>query len=159
MKCSTSLVILSFVFLVGLVSVHCERSDHRCGPNVGNPPCGDGRCCSIHGWCGGGASYCQGGNCDYQCWTVADETSLPRAILRNNNRNNNDAINEIISEPLFNGMFKHRKDCPSQGFYSYEAFVTAASSFPGFGTTGDVVTRKRELAAFLGQISAATTGN
>ena len=31
-------------------------------------------------------------------------------------------------------------------------------SFGGFGTTGDVNTRKRELAAFLAQTSHETTG-
>lgn len=160
MKFATTIVIFSCALVLGFVSVHCERSDHRCGPSVGNPPCGNGRCCSIHGWCGGAASYCRGGNCDYQCWALARGTSFPRAMTlrNNNNKNNNNAVSELISETLFGEMFKHRKDCPSKGFYTYEAFVDAASSFPSFGSTGDVATRKRELAAFLGQISEATTG-
>lgn len=29
-----------------------EREDHRCGPKAGGEPCGPGRCCSVHGWCG-----------------------------------------------------------------------------------------------------------
>ncbi|RLN13285.1 putative chitinase [Panicum miliaceum] len=44
----------------------------------------------------------------------------------------------------------HRNDgrCPARGFYTYyDAFVTAAGAFPGFGTTGDADTRKREVAA------------
>ncbi|GMN47061.1 hypothetical protein TIFTF001_016242 [Ficus carica] len=49
------------------------------------------------------------------------------------------------------------KDCPSQGFYSYDAFITTAASFPGFCSTGDVATRKRELTALLAQTSQATT--
>jgi chitinase len=64
----------------------------------------------------------------------------------------------MISESVFNEMFKHRKDCPSRGFYSYEAFIIAAGSFPGFCTTGNVLTRTRELAAFLSQTSQATAG-
>ena len=55
-------------------------------------------------------------------------------------------------------MFKHKKDCPSRGFYSYDAFIIATTSFPHFGTTGDITTRKRELAAFFAQTSLATTG-
>nr|AAO17294.1 chitinase [Ficus carica] len=147
-----TLTILSLGFLFGIISVYCERSDHRCGPNYGNPGCSEGRCCSVHGWCGGGANYCSGGNCDYQCWVY-----LSRSPLLNNN-NNVASVRNIVSESLFNEMFKHRKDCPSQGFYSYDAFITAATSFPGFCSTGDVATRKRELAAFLAQTSQATTG-
>ena len=57
-------------------------------------------------------------------------------------------------------MLKYRNDarCPSNGFYTYDAFITAAQSFNGFGTTGDLDTRKRELAAFFGQTSHETTG-
>ncbi|MBA0653341.1 hypothetical protein Goklo_020529 [Gossypium klotzschianum] len=36
--------------------------------------------------------------------------------------------------------------------------ITTARSFNGFGTTGDLTTRKRELAAFLAQTSHETTG-
>jgi chitinase len=58
-------------------------------------------------------------------------------------------------------MLKHRNDggCPAKGFYTYDAFISAAKAFPGFGTTGDVATRKREIAAFFGQTSHETTGS
>lgn len=47
----------------------------------------------------------------------------------------------------------------SNGFYSYAAFIAAAAAFPGFGTSSlDPAANKRELAAFLGQISHETTG-
>ncbi|KAK7264502.1 hypothetical protein RJT34_32111 [Clitoria ternatea] len=57
-------------------------------------------------------------------------------------------------------MLKHRNDnaCPARGFYTYDAFISAAKSFPDLGTTGDTVTRKREIAAFFGQTSHQTTG-
>ncbi|XP_062112790.1 mulatexin-like [Humulus lupulus] len=74
-----------------------------------------------------------------------------RAFLRHNKLT--DHYNRIYSN-----MFKHRKDCPSQEFYNYDSFIIAVSSFPDFGTTGDVVTRKRELAAFFAHTSHATTG-
>ncbi|OWM66490.1 hypothetical protein CDL15_Pgr013707 [Punica granatum] len=46
-------------------------------------------------------------------------------------------------------MLKHRNDaaCPTKGFYTYDAFIAAAKSFCSFGTTGDIDTRKREIAA------------
>ncbi|KAI4327817.1 hypothetical protein L6164_020234 [Bauhinia variegata] len=71
-----------------------------------------------------------------------------------------DGVGSIISASQFNKMLNHRKDkdCESKGFYTYEAFITAARSFRGFGTTGDISTRKREIAAFLGQTSHQTNG-
>nr|AHZ57097.1 latex protein MLX56-7 [Morus alba var. alba] len=125
-----------------------ERPDHRCGSDLGNPPCDPGRCCSIHNWCGSTAAYCSGSNCQYQCWE-----SLLSALIPNGNN----AISKIISKSVFDEMFKHMKDCPSRGFYSYDAFIIATTSFPHFGTTGDITTRKRELAAFFAQTSLATT--
>ncbi|KAK4278158.1 hypothetical protein QN277_016044 [Acacia crassicarpa] len=66
----------------------------------------------------------------------------------------------IISKDTFNKMLKHRNDniCPAKGFYTYEAFIQAAKSFPAFGNTGNVTMRKREVAAFLGQTSHETSG-
>jgi len=66
----------------------------------------------------------------------------------------------IISEDVFNAMFLHKDDtaCPAQNFYSYNSFITAAKRFPRFGKTGNLTTRKREIAAFLAQISHETTG-
>ena len=51
---------------------------------------------------------------------------------------------EILSESTFNTMFPNRN-----GFYTYDALIAAAATFPGLGTTGDGDTRKREVAAFL----------
>ena len=70
------------------------------------------------------------------------------------------SVASIISESLFNQMLLHRNKpaCPASGFYTYSAFVAAANSFPGFGTTGSPDAQKRELAAFLAQTSHETTG-
>lgn len=47
----------------------------------------------------------------------------------------------------------------SNGFYTYSAFLAAAAAFPSFGTSStDAAANKRELAAFLAQISHETTG-
>ncbi|KAF8011300.1 hypothetical protein BT93_J1801 [Corymbia citriodora subsp. variegata] len=69
-------------------------------------------------------------------------------------------VSGLISQELFNEMLKHRNDanCPGKGFYTYDAFITAAKSFAEFGVTGDTDTRKREIAAFLAQTSHETTG-
>ncbi|GKV21935.1 hypothetical protein SLEP1_g31857 [Rubroshorea leprosula] len=69
-------------------------------------------------------------------------------------------ITPLISRGLFNEMLKHRNDaaCPTKGFYTYDAFIAAANSFGAFGTTSDIDTQKREIAAFLDQTSHETTG-
>ncbi|MBA0760263.1 hypothetical protein Gotri_023020, partial [Gossypium trilobum] len=57
-------------------------------------------------------------------------------------------------------MLLHGNDraCLASGFYTYDAFIAAASSFPAFATTGDQATHKREIAAFLAQTAHETTG-
>uniref|UniRef100_A0A6N2MLI9 Glycoside hydrolase family 19 catalytic domain-containing protein n=1 Tax=Salix viminalis TaxID=40686 RepID=A0A6N2MLI9_SALVM len=57
-------------------------------------------------------------------------------------------------------MLKYRNDgrCLGNGVYTYDAFISAARSFSGFGTSGDDTARRRELSAFLAQTSHETTG-
>lgn len=48
--------------------------------------------------------------------------------------------------------------CTGGGFYSYDAFIQAAAAFPQFAATGSDNVNRRELAAFLAQVSHETTG-
>jgi chitinase len=50
-------------------------------------------------------------------------------------------------------MFPNRS-----GFSTYDALVAAAATFPGLATTRDADTRKREVAAFLANVSHETVG-
>ena len=59
----------------------------------------------------------------------------------------------ILSRSVFDTMFPNRS-----GFYTYDALVAAAATFPGLATTGDADTRKREVAAFLANVSHETGG-
>ncbi|RKH37174.1 RICIN domain-containing protein [Corallococcus llansteffanensis] len=59
----------------------------------------------------------------------------------------------ILTRDTFNAMFPSRN-----AFYSYDALVAAAAGFPGLATTGDTDTRKREVAAFLANVSHETGG-
>ncbi|CAN1236430.1 Chitinase 10 [Linum grandiflorum] len=65
----------------------------------------------------------------------------------------------LITKDLYNSIFLHKDDpaCPGKDFYTYESFVRAARCFPKFGATGSPATRRREVAAFLAQISHETT--
>ncbi|KAJ9189453.1 hypothetical protein P3X46_000746 [Hevea brasiliensis] len=122
-----------------LASLLLGTSAEQCGRQAGGALCPGGLCCSQFGWCGNTPDYC-GATCQSQCGD-GDLTS-------------------IISRATFNQMLKHRNDggCPAKGFYTYDAFISAAKAFPTFGTTGDVATRKREIAAFFAQTSHETTG-
>ncbi|WP_223642882.1 RICIN domain-containing protein [Corallococcus sp. EGB] len=59
----------------------------------------------------------------------------------------------ILTRDTFNTMFPNRN-----GFYTYDALIAAANTFPGLATTGDTDTRKREVAAFLANASHETGG-
>uniref|UniRef100_A0A1D1XP70 chitinase n=1 Tax=Anthurium amnicola TaxID=1678845 RepID=A0A1D1XP70_9ARAE len=67
---------------------------------------------------------------------------------------------DIVNEKIYNSLFLHKDDnaCPAKGFYPYSAFAEATSRFLSFGAVGSPATRKREVAAFLAQISHETTG-
>ncbi|MCI35562.1 class I chitinase, partial [Trifolium medium] len=69
-------------------------------------------------------------------------------------------LGSLISRDTFNNMLKHRDDngCQGKGFYTYDAFISAAKAFPNFANHGDTATKKREIAAFFGQTSHETTG-
>ncbi|KAM4125993.1 hypothetical protein ACB094_01G354700 [Castanea mollissima] len=142
-------ILLSLAFLLG--STWAEQ----CGRQANGAVCPNGLCCSQHGWCGTITEYC-GNGCQSQCKPAATTPSKPTPTPSGGGGD----VGSLISLSLFNELLKHRDDnrCPSHGFYTYDAFVTAARSFGGFGTTGDVNTRKRELAAFLAQTSHETTG-
>ncbi|CAI0458094.1 unnamed protein product [Linum tenue] len=116
----------------------------NCGRQAGNAVCPGGLCCSQFGWCGNTREHCEN-NCQSQC--TAPSTG-------------GGDVGSIITPALFEELLKHRNDgaCEGRGFYTYNAFISAARSFPGFGTTGDATTRRKELAAFLAQTSHETTG-
>jgi len=69
-------------------------------------------------------------------------------------------VSSVVSEELFDSIFLHKDNaaCPAKNFYTYDSFIMASRSFPRFGSSGSLITRKREVAAFLAQISRETTG-
>ncbi|XP_051201172.2 chitinase 2-like [Lolium perenne] len=126
----------------------------RCGSQFGGATCANCLCCSQFGFCGGTAEYC-GAGCQSQCSGCPSPTPPPGP--------SGEGVASILSKDLFEQMLLHRNDaaCTARGFYTYEAFLAAAATFPAFGSTAEglsVETRKREVAAFLGQTSHETTG-
>lgn len=56
----------------------------------------------------------------------------------------NGSVSSLISEAQFNSMFPQKIP-----FYTYQGFIQAAETVPGFAKEGDTETRKREIAAIL----------
>lgn len=142
-----ALLTLSSIILA-TVAILPGVSAEQCGSQAGNALCPNGLCCSRFGWCGNGPDYC-GTGCQSQC---GGSTPTPTP--------SGGGVAGIMTRSLFDQMLKYQNDgrCPSNGFYTYDAFIEAAGSFNGFGTSGDLATQKRELAAFLAQTSHETTG-
>ncbi|KAL4616457.1 hypothetical protein ACB092_07G200300, partial [Castanea dentata] len=122
----------------------------QCGTQAGGALCPNGLCCSQWGWCGTTAAYCDDG-CQSQCSGGGGGGG--------GGGGEGGDIGSIISSDDLDQLLLYRNDaaCPARNFYTYDAFIEAANSFPGFGTTGDIDIRKREIAAFLGQTSHETT--
>ncbi|XVE67263.1 hypothetical protein DITRI_Ditri08aG0146400 [Diplodiscus trichospermus] len=144
---------LSVFFLV--LSYALVGYGEQCGSQAGGALCPGGLCCSKWGWCGSTDDYCKSENgCQSQCSDDSGDSG------GDSGGDISGGISDLISREMFEQMLLHRNDgaCPAAGFYTYEAFIAAAKSFPDFASVGDNATRKTEIAAFLGQTSHETTG-
>ena len=66
---------------------------------------------------------------------------------------------EVVTRELYDEFFLHRDNPACEGgLFTYDALVAAAATFPKFCAEGDLETRRREAAAFLGNVSHETTG-
>ncbi|XP_058090711.1 basic endochitinase-like [Magnolia sinica] len=148
---------LIFLTLASLLGAFAEQ----CGKQNGGALCPGGLCCSEYGWCGTTEAYC-GKGCQSQCPTPPAPVPSPPPTIPTPPPppGSGGDLSSLIPQSLFEEMLKHRNDvaCPANGFYTYDAFISAASAFPDFATVGDTETRKREIAAFLAQTSHETTG-
>ncbi|XBI51361.1 hypothetical protein VPH35_033878 [Triticum aestivum] len=138
-RCATA--VLAVVLAAAAVT---PATAEQCGSQAGGAKCADCLCCSQFGFCGTTSDYC-GPRCQSQCTGCGGGGG---------------GVASIVSRDLFERFLLHRNDaaCLARGFYTYDAFLAAAGAFPAFGTTGDLDTRKREVAAFFGQTSHETTG-
>ena len=66
-------------------------------------------------------------------------------------------LNESKWNELFPNRYQFNKKKNKSDFYSFKAFVAASRLFPEF-LSGDLITQKRELAAFLANIAQETSG-
>uniref|UniRef100_A0A8R7U3V0 chitinase n=2 Tax=Triticum urartu TaxID=4572 RepID=A0A8R7U3V0_TRIUA len=145
--------ILAVVFATALATA--ARADGECGANN---KCANCLCCSSYGYCGSSDAYC-GHGCQSQC-NGCTPAPAPVPTPPAPPAPPGEGVASILSRDLFENMLRHRNytACPARGFYTYEAFIAAATTFPDFGTAGNLETQKREVAAFFGQTSHETTG-
>ena len=65
----------------------------------------------------------------------------------------------ILTRAYFNKFLANLPaSCSGNGFYTYDGIIRAAQLSKGFGTTGSVTDRKREVAAFLANVMHETGG-
>jgi hypothetical protein len=91
---------------------------------------------------------------------TAVQTKEPLSLSLNRLRKT--PLTRYLNEKKWNQLFPHRhgwalKEKNASDFYSFNAFVTAARAFPEF-LSGNPLTQKRELAAFLANIAQETSG-
>jgi hypothetical protein len=93
--------------------------------------------------------------------SLTGRAQILKAAARKTGKSN---LEKLLSEKEWEQLFPNRygkgeNDVKSKNdFYSFAAFLAAAKAFPQFLAEGDEATQKRELSAFLANISQETTG-
>ncbi|XP_040376940.1 chitinase 6 [Oryza brachyantha] len=128
-----SSLMLSIVLVVGVSA--STAAAQNCG-------CAADRCCSKWGYCGTGKDYCgtgcQSGPCD-----------VPAT--------NSVSVASIVTPEFFAALVAQAADgCAAKGFYTRDAFLSAAGGYPSFGRTGSDDDSKREIAAFFAHANHET---
>ena len=119
--------------------------------NCGTTGCARNLCCSRYGYCGTTAAYCgtgcRSGPCSSRTTPIPPTPSGGGGGL---NADPRDTIANVVTLSVFNSiMSKVGNGCPAKGFYTRQAFISAAQSFPAYRGT----VAKREIAAMLAQFS------
>ncbi|KAL5207951.1 hypothetical protein ABZP36_032386 [Zizania latifolia] len=135
MAFSPTAAVALLVAVVAAVSVVNTATAQNCG-------CAAEQCCSRWGYCGTGSDYCgkgcQAGPCD-----------VPAT--------NNVSVESIVTPEFFAALVAQADDsCAGKGFYTRDAFLSAAGGYPAFGRTGSDDDSKREIAAFFGNVNHET---
>jgi hypothetical protein len=88
------------------------------------------------------------------------QSHLNPIISRLKDKGNTSNLTKLLTAKQWNVLFPNRYHIRDKktDFYSYQNFLSAAKLFPEFLTAGDTGTQKRELAAFLANISQETSG-
>ncbi|KAI4310754.1 hypothetical protein MLD38_035705 [Melastoma candidum] len=117
-----------------LVAVIATLSPLVLAQNCG---CASGLCCSKYGYCGTGDAYCGDGCQAGPCYSTS--------------------VASLVTDSFFNGIINQAAaSCAGKSFYTRQAFLSAAGSYPQFGTTGSADDQKREIAAYFAHVTHET---
>lgn len=135
------------LFLFTLTIITKTAFSQNCGTNG----CAGNLCCSRYGYCGTTAAYCGTGCRSGPCFSGATPvTPTPGGGGGGLNADPRDTIENVVTPAFFDGiMSKVGNGCPAKGFYTRQAFISAAQSFPAYQGT----VAKREIAAMMAQFS------
>ncbi|KAL8482823.1 hypothetical protein ACS0TY_025744 [Phlomoides rotata] len=121
-----------YTLLVLLLAAGNQVSGQNCS-------CPSNLCCSQSGNCGSTAPYCGTGCRSGPCTGSSPSVGGVSSIVTD------DFFNQIINQAPAN--------CAGRRFYTRSAFLTAARSYPEFGTSSNADIARREIAAFFAQIT------
>ncbi|GAB4830144.1 Chitinase 5 [Ancistrocladus abbreviatus] len=131
---------LTFFLLAGIMAAALPNV--VLGQNCG---CAAGLCCSKWGYCGTGDAYCGDGCQQGPCSSGGGGGGGGSSVA------------DIVTDAFFNGILNQAdSSCEGENFYSRDAFLNADNSYPGFGTSFDDTTNKREIAAFFAHVTHET---
>lgn len=131
------------IFLFTLTIMAGTAFSQNCGKNG----CKGNMCCSRWGYCGTTNDYCGTGCQSGPCKAKPTPAPSGSGGLNDGPRG---TIASVVTPAFFNSiMSKVGSGCPAKGFYTRQAFIAAAESFPAYKGT----VAKREIAAMLAQFS------
>lgn len=116
-----------------------------CGSEGGGAVCANNLCCSQYGYCGSTDAYCGNGCQSGPCSGSGGGGS-------------GSGVSGIVTSSVFAQFLSQNSGsgCPSNGFYTYDAFIAAANTYSAFGNTGSSDVQKQELAAFFANVAHET---
>ncbi|KAL8482822.1 hypothetical protein ACS0TY_025743 [Phlomoides rotata] len=124
-----------FTLLALLLAAGNQVSGQNCG-------CPSNLCCSQFGYCGSTDPYCGAG-----CRSGPCTGSSPSG----------GGVGNIVTDAFFDQIINQAPaNCAGRGFYTRSAFLTAAGSYPQFGTSSNADVAKQEIAAFFAHITHET---
>lgn len=107
-----------------------------------NCGCASNLCCSKYGYCGTGDAYCGDGCQQGPCYSSGSGGG---------------SVGNIVTQAFFDGIANQAgAGCAGKGFYTRDAFLSAASAYSQFGTTGADDVQKREIAAYFAHVTHET---
>ncbi|MCO5554569.1 hypothetical protein L7F22_008099 [Adiantum nelumboides] len=127
-------------------------AQEQCGSGASGALCANNLCCSQFGYCGSTADFC-GEGCQSGPCTGSGGSSPPSTPSSGGD------ASSIVTSSLFDQFLSQRTSgsCPSNGFYTYDAFISATAAYSGFATSSsDAAVNKREAAAFFANVAHET---